>query len=310
MNNLRVSLFLLLLFFGCNKKNFTQNIEDLSAKYPQMTHSYFKGKAGTTHYQSLKSEETKNIAVLIHGVSGPMTAWDFNVKAIQDSGYDILRYDLFGRGQSQRVSVKYDLDVYIKQLYELIQSQNIHKSITLIGSSFGCVIATEFTLRYPQLIKNLIFIGPAGFPIQVPPMAKLRDVPILGNIAFSFFGKDVILKQNQKYFVDEQVWESHKTYFQDQLNINESDKAILSTMRNSPVQDNLKNYKALGLLNKSVHVIWGELDATFPFLNSQKLKDRIPQMLLYPIKNSAHLPQYERPEEVNTILNKILLLKE
>lgn len=282
-------------------------LENLEQKWSSNKLSFISLKNGRTHYQHSNNNVSDNsLVVLVHGVSGPMTAWDKNVSVLSDNRISFLRYDLYGRGFSERITEEYNLNLYLSQLEGLVEKFGRGKELILVGSSFGCVIVSAYAQKFSEKVKKIIFIGPAGFPIKVPFLAKMRDIPLLGNLIFNFFGRKIILEQNQKYFVDTLAWESHKGYFKDQLAVNYSDKAILSTMRHSPVQDYLDGFDKLGRKEIPIEVIWGENDATFPYYNNKILKKKIPHMKLSTIRNSGHLPQYERSNEINNLLLKIL----
>lgn len=309
----KLPLILLCSFFylshEAKSREFT--LQELEQKWPNKKHSFISLKSGQTHYEYTGAKTNKDpLVVMVHGVSGPMTAWDKNISMLNDNNISFLRYDLYGRGFSERISTHYNLDLYISQLEELIAKIEINKRIVLIGSSFGCVIVSAYANKHIKQVEKVIFIGPAGFPIKVPFLAKMRDIPVLGDFIFKLRGKELISEQNQKYFVDDTAWDSHKKYFQEQLTVEGSDKAILSTMRHSPVQNFLEGYKELGQKKIPVEVIWGKNDITFPYHNNRLLKKKIPHMQLMTIKHSAHLPQFERPEQVNKLLLRIIKNKE
>lgn len=279
-------------------------MKDLQRDWAAKEFRYFDLPSGRTHYHDSGADNPTNV-VLIHGVSGPMSAWDFTMKYLKYREFNVVRYDLFGRGYSARKQEAYDLDLYIRQLSELLAKKQFERSI-LVGSSFGSVIAAEFANRFPDRVQGLVLIGPAGFPIEVPPLAKLRDLPILGNVFFRLLGKSVILEQNRKYFVDSTARSKHMPYYEAQLQVRGSGNAILSTMRKCPVQDYLEGYAKLHQHGIPIKVIWGKEDQTFPYANHVLMRDKLPDMELFSIENSAHLPMYERPELVNELVLKIL----
>ena len=62
------------------------------------------------------------VVLLIHGATVP--AWEFDRLApfLTSAGYRAIRADLFGHGYSDRPRVKYGLDLFVRQLSELLDS--------------------------------------------------------------------------------------------------------------------------------------------------------------------------------------------
>jgi pimeloyl-ACP methyl ester carboxylesterase len=274
--------------------------QSLKSRYPARHFDEISLPSGKTHYQSLGSGAS---IVLVHGVSGPLVVWENNMAALVQAGFRAVRYDLFGRGFSDRLEhSRYDLDLYIKQLEELTEALKLGPRFRLVGSSFGGIVITEFALRHPDKVEGLVLIGPAGFPITVPWTAKLKDIPILGDIFSYFFVHSTILKQNDHYFVSGRLPDELRPFIADQLSVPGTTQAILSTMKNSPVQNYVSSYQKLGSSKIPVGVIWGRKDVTFPYENSDVLLKAVPQGTLVTIEDSGHLPQYEKFEQVNPAL--------
>lgn len=288
----------LFILSGCHK---AIPLDTLKSKWPAQFKEMASQKSGKTHFEDLGNPKAQSV-IFIHGVSGPLSSWDKNIVSVKDAGFRTVRYDLLGRGFSERVKRDYDLDLYLSQLEKLIESRKISGKILFVGSSFGCVIASDFANRHPEKVQGLVFIGPAGFPIHVPPLAKLRDAPVIGNLLFRVMGFKLLMEQNRKYFVYLKAWEEHQPYFEDQLSVEGTPEAMLSTMRHSPVQDYVAGYEALGKKQIPVRVIWGREDATFPYANHELLEKAVPQMKLTTIENSAHLPHFERAESVTPVI--------
>jgi pimeloyl-ACP methyl ester carboxylesterase len=283
--------------------------ESLSLAELRQLHSsrYFgeiKLPSGSTHIQTKGSGP---VIILVHGVSGPLAVWDKNIEPLLQAGYRVARYDLFGRGFSERLTDNfYSLDTYEKQLEEIVSTLDVGSPIRLVGSSFGAIIATEYALRHPERVAGLVLIGPAGFPISVPWTAKLKDIPLLGKLLSYFLAYGTILKQNDHYFVSDKMPDDLRPFVADQLSVPGTTNAILSTMENAPVQSYVESYKKLGESKIPVGLIWGRKDATFPFENANVLVNVAPQSQLVTIQESGHLPQYEKADEVNRALLKFL----
>src|SRR5512146_2198187 len=86
--------------------------------------SFIRLLHGCTHYE-LAGPEDQRPVVLIHGFSVPYFIWDSMFAALVSAGHRVLRYDLLGRGYSDRPRVRYDLELFITQLSELLDRLHI-----------------------------------------------------------------------------------------------------------------------------------------------------------------------------------------
>ena len=76
---------------------------------------------GTTHFE-VAGPETGRVAVLVHGFSVPAYIWDPTFAALGGAGYRMIRYDLFGRGLSDRPDAAHDGPFYDAQLDDVLDS--------------------------------------------------------------------------------------------------------------------------------------------------------------------------------------------
>lgn len=276
--------------------------EQLKNTYPDRYFQEILLPSGRTHYQSVGEGP---VVILVHGVSGPLSVWDKTVPALVGAGYKVVRYDLLGRGFSERLEdSSYSLGTYLRQLEELIAALKLGPNVRLVGSSLGGVVTSEYTLQHPDSVAGLVLIGPAGFVIATPWTARLRELPLVGDMLTDLLGYGTILKQNDHYFVSGEMPSDLRPFVADQLSVPGTTEAILKTMKNAPVQSFVESYGALKDTGVPVGIIWGRQDATFPYENAAILTAVLPGAQLVTIENSGHLPQYEKFEEVNPALIK------
>ena len=79
--------------------------------------------------------------MLIHGFSVPYFIFDPTFNFLTKAGWRVLRYDLFGRGFSDRPHVRYNIDLFVRQLKELLDALNI-KRVKLdrpLNGRSGCI---------------------------------------------------------------------------------------------------------------------------------------------------------------------------
>lgn len=252
--------------------------------------------SGNTAFE-LDGRSNDPLVIMVHGVSGPMSVWDNLYEAVVSSGFRVLRYDLYGRGQSERVPGPYNHALFQAQLEELLEYLFLaDQRINFIASSMGNIIASEFIQRNPERAATLTMIGPAGFPIKKSLAQRILLAPLVGDMAVCIGGHNALMERNREYFYDPVLFEEFLISYEDQLRIKGSKKAILSTMRNMPVQNYIEGYSKLADLNIPTLLVWGEDDVSFPFKFSQELLDLMPDTQFLPVSKAAHLPQLEHPE--------------
>jgi pimeloyl-ACP methyl ester carboxylesterase len=247
----------------------------------------------------LSGPEGAPLVVLVHGVSGPMMVWDKLVPLLNGNGFRTLRFDLFGRGGSGRPpDGRYDLPMYVSELETVLQLAKVPPGtpFALVGSSMGCMVASEYVLKNPSRVNALALIGPAGFPLVASPLAKLLELRWVGDWAMRVFGDKSLAAHNRRYFFAPERFTEFQRRFVEQLRIKGSKHAILMTFRNVPLQSYLEGYERLGAVPVRKLVIWGKEDDAFPFDNSQKLLLRLPDARLVAIASAGHLPQYEQDQ--------------
>lgn len=265
-----------------------------------MTPSFAELAEGRTHYELTGTSGA--FFVLVHGALGPMTVWDKLVPVLVGAGHRTLRYDLLGRGQSERIPRPYTLELYRKQLEQLISFLKISEPIVLVGSSMGAIIIADFALNSPVAVDRFVFVGPAGFPLDSKTSAQIAKLPIVGDAAMALAGRKVLVEEAKKYFFDARKNHEFINGFETQLKIRGTTGAILSTIRRVHVQDSLELYQTLGRKQKPTILVWGKQDRTFPYYHHPEFLKAVPKARLIEVDRAAHLPQYERADFVGTAM--------
>ena len=166
--------------------------------------SFIDLPCGNTHYEIKGDGE---LCVLVHGYATPYYIYDKVADELVKNGYKILRYDLLGRGLSERVKAKYTPELFATQLKELTGSLFGDEKFYLFGTSMGGTIVNAFCAAYPEYVKKLILLAPAGMDSFKPPFYMyLSSCPVVGDILFAFLGNKILLKscaREMKYSVNE-----------------------------------------------------------------------------------------------------------
>jgi pimeloyl-ACP methyl ester carboxylesterase len=91
---------------------------------------------GVTHYE-LGGPPDGRPVVLVHGFSVPLYIWGPTFEALVGAGFRVLRYDLFGRGYSDRPPVKNNVDLFDGQLHALLDALEIPSPVSSLELGAG-----------------------------------------------------------------------------------------------------------------------------------------------------------------------------
>lgn len=117
------------------------------------------------HAQSF-GDETNPMIVVLHGGPGSDYRYLLNCQALSDYGYYVVFYDQRGSGLSKREpESSYSIDVMLDDLTAVIAHYRTSpgQKVTLLGHSWGAMLATIYVNQYPTAIDGLILAEPGGF---------------------------------------------------------------------------------------------------------------------------------------------------
>ncbi len=119
---------------------------------------YF-AKAQTIYSKTFGNSKDKPV-LFLHGGPGynSVNFEQTTAKRLSENGFFVIVYDRRGEGRSIESIAKFTFQQTFDDINAILEEQKISK-ITLLGHSFGGVIATLFAEKYPQKINQTILIG-------------------------------------------------------------------------------------------------------------------------------------------------------
>lgn len=267
--------------------------------------SFVQLSDGCTHYE-LGGQQYGQPIVLVHGFSVPYFIWDPTFEFLTKSGLRVLRYDLFGRGYSDRPKARYDIDTFCGQLRELLDTLGFERVI-LMGLSLGGPISATFTARYPERVQKLVLIDPAGARSVVLLKAAIAEImPGISGLLPGLLRSGRRAKKFESNFYDPAHLKAFTEKYMVQLKYKGFMGAILATIRHGMLDEFLDTYRRVGHQGTPVMLLWGRDDKTVPFEQSNDIRAAIPQVEFHAFEHCGHIPHYEKPEEVNPLLLEFL----
>ncbi|MHA2501907.1 MAG: alpha/beta fold hydrolase [Candidatus Kariarchaeaceae archaeon] len=268
----------------------TLDIVDLSES--DVPYRFVQTSAGRIHYQM---EGDGDLIVLVHGFSVPSFYWDSNFDPIKNAGYRVLRYDLFGRGYSDRPQQDYDLNLFVTQLELLLQQLVVTGKLTLVGLSMGGAIVTAFAARHPEMISKLVLVAPAGLSEDFDEMIDnfrtmdlndtLNDGMIAG-MADDFRGLSADLDHLRLQYTEQMKYRGFR-------------EAIQSTVLHFPFAGMEDIFATVGQHSIPTLLFWGTEDKVLPYHDHEKALLAIPNVEFVKIEGGGHALQMEHADLVN-----------
>jgi pimeloyl-ACP methyl ester carboxylesterase len=122
----------------------------------------------TLHLQALG--EAGPPVVMLHGLLvGSLATWYFTAAPALAKTHRVLMYDLRGHGKSERTAAGYDVATMAADLAAVVDAFT-DEPVTLIGHSFGAVVALSYALARPERVAKLAVIEAPLPPSQVGEM--------------------------------------------------------------------------------------------------------------------------------------------
>ncbi|QCX36905.1 alpha/beta hydrolase [Aureibaculum algae] len=256
--------------------------------------------------------------LFLHGLSSNADAWSKNIETLKNN-YICLALDLPGYGKSSMLNVEYTPSFFASITHQLIKKLEL-KNVVLIGHSMGGQASIKLATTYPKDIQKLILIAPAGLETFKKEQANFMktaytaasvknttDEQIVTNYALNFYK----LPEDAQKMIDD------RKHIKNASNFNAHCEAIIKSiagMLDEPVFDQLKDIKQKTL------VIFGNEDKLIPnryfnpTLSTEKVgniaKEQIKNVEVEYIPESGHFVQFEKPNQVNLLIEKFVESKE
>jgi pimeloyl-ACP methyl ester carboxylesterase len=234
--------------------------------------------------------------LLLHGIGASAERW-IRVIPTLSKYFHVIAPDIIGFGYSDKPTIEYTMDLLLDFFDKFLLNLNIPK-ISLVGSSFGGHLATEFAIRQGGKVDKLVLVSPAGMMRTSTPvldsyiMAALY--PTYENAAKAF---------NDMAYDPAVVDEGSIIDFVNRMRLPNAKYAFMSTLLGMRESETLP-----GRLSKIISptlLIWGDKDRMIP-LQYAKEYNEIPRSNLVVIKDCGHTPYVEKPIAFNKAILKFL----
>jgi pimeloyl-ACP methyl ester carboxylesterase len=227
--------------------------------------------------------------VLIPGLAGSYELLGPLAKSLAQSRH-VYSYQLRGENDCFVLRHPFDLDDLVEDLAELLDQLKL-ESPTIMGLSFGSVIALKFAIRYPYRLNRLIVQGTGarfeGGLLQQIASTVLSRFPLPADSPFvnQFFNLLFGGKQKRDSlfdFVTEQIWRTDQSVMAHRLRL----------LEGLDVEDQL------GSIRVPTLVLCGDRDVMVSPQSLRTLCERIPDVHLQRLPKCGHLAFVTKPDAI------------
>ncbi len=258
--------------------------------------------------------------VLIHGASGSLRDFTFDLVPLLEKQYRVIAVDRPGMGRSERPpgyggawNTASEPPALQARLLQAAVEQVGATSPVVIGHSYGGAIALSWALEHPDRTRGLVLLGAASnpWPGDLGLLYRLNSTRFGSLVAIplitAFTPHTVIQNTLSQIFAPQQPPDGYMDHFGPDMTLRRS------TMRANAQQVNgLKPHITTmagqyDQLRLPVEILHGTEDVTVPIdIHSIPLSRQIPTARLTKLEGVGHMPHHAMPEAVGEAIARVI----
>ena len=238
--------------------------------------------------------------VLLHGVGLNQSIWAGQVTALKPD-FQVITYDLLGHGRSAAVHANAPLADWVDQLNSVVRDLALEK-FTLVGFSFGGLIAQAYAAQHSSIIDKLVLISTVYDRNEAERASVLSRLDIVKREG----SQATIPTALSRWFSPEFSKTHPEIMNQYESLLRGNDAASFLSAYECFARADRELVGALAGFDRPSLVMTGELDTGSTPAMTRKLAGMIPGAGCSIIAGGRHMMPVEMPDEVNSVLRRFL----
>jgi pimeloyl-ACP methyl ester carboxylesterase len=232
-------------------------------------------KEGLVHYEAIGRGKP---LLFIHGWLG---SWRYWVPAMEElsSRHRTYALDLWGFGDSDRLSTYYSVDAYVELLREFLDQLGIWR-VPIVGHALGGLVALQFAAHSPDRVEQLMCVS-------VPLMGMAINRPLA-----SFSGNGDALARL--------ITRRAAEFSEVDLEARRTDTMAVTNSVHSVLERNL--LQALSPLEIPVLLVYGDDDPLIKSPEAEWLQGLDDNVRSITLEGTQHFPMLEERNKFNRLL--------
>ncbi len=251
-----------------------------------------------THY--LEKGEGEPV-ILLHGFFFDSYLWAANIDALARH-FKVYAPDLWGWGFSTREPLDHGYPLYAEQVLQFMDSLGIQRA-SLVGQSMGAGAAVKFCVQHRERVNKLLLVDAAGLPNPLPFMARILNLPRVGELLLGV-KTDVVRKMGlrQSFIHDPRLITDE--FFENATlghKVAGSTEIYMEILRKDFFGTLSEEIDRFGRMDVPVLLVWGREDQAVRLQLGEEMHRRLKGSRLEVLDNAGHVPNFERAEEFNRL---------
>jgi 3-oxoadipate enol-lactonase len=243
--------------------------------------------------------------VFVHAGVSDSRMWDAQFEAFAGK-FRLTRYDHRGFGKSAMPDEAYTLR---GDLLSVVRHAGIGRAV-FVGCSMGGATVVDFALEHPEMVKAIVLVGSGVSGLNDPKELSADSIKHWTEFLTLVRDKDVerAREMDAKYWIDGPSRDASRIGVAYRTRARQLHRENFSLDRFAHQEAPLKPpaIGRLGEIGAPTLVVIGDSDSEDLVKLADRLAAEIPKATLVTIKNAAHLPSLEHPEQFNGILRNFL----
>lgn len=270
------------------------------------------GQGQNLYIKTYGNEKNKAVIFIHGGPSGNATLFEgTTAQNLADQGFYVIAYDRRGEGRSADSNATFTYEEAFQDLNSIYKKYHLKKAI-LLSHSFGGLVATLYTNKYPQNVSALVLAG-ALFSQQETydhildtlkqkysnDSEQLKKINVVENLSknsaeyrkgcFELAGENGFFKMPNPTSDSKKLYSNYEAGEFFKTNIRNKNAPLLfyqnEKQNNINTRPILKQIKASGVL---VFAIYGKQDGIFSSVQIKSIKDLVGTNHFALLDNCSH----------------------
>lgn len=257
--------------------------------------------------------------VLIHGASGSLRDFTFDLAEQLKDRYRVIAVDRPGMGRSDRPAGyggawnnKAESPALQARLLEAAAQQVGLNNPIVLGHSYGGAVTLAWALEHPQQTAGLVLVAAASNPwpgdlgLLYTVNASVLGGALVIPLITAFAPRSAIEKTVESIFVPQDVPRGYLAHFGPEMTLRRDTMRANAQQVNSLrpyVVDMATRYPSLEM---PVEIVHGTADTIVPLdIHSEPLSRQIPDAVLTRLEGIGHMPQHVAPDAVIDAVDRV-----